>query len=106
MWLHRRTPFVLHILTDGMRAVCKDGRVFHLSWEPQHLRDLILSQVNMVSAGTPKPPKVLKRNVGKIKNLKCLILYRSPRKCLHVPGTIVEDTVILTNNLGRGGRVG
>ncbi|KAI0208048.1 Mediator of RNA polymerase II transcription subunit 17 [Lamellibrachia satsuma] len=41
----QRTPFVLHILTDGMRAVCKDGRVIDLSWEPQHLRDLILSQI-------------------------------------------------------------
>ena len=44
-----RTPFVLHIGVDSMKAICKDGRVIELSWEPQELRDLILSQVIVVS---------------------------------------------------------
>ena len=37
---------MLHIGCDGAKAVCKDGRVIHLSYDGRELRDLMLTQVS------------------------------------------------------------
>ena len=43
--LHR-TPIVLHIGATSVRAICRDGRVFNMSYESQELRSLIQTQVS------------------------------------------------------------
>lgn len=40
-----RTPLVIHVGATTLKAVSRDGRVFHMSYESQELRYLILSQV-------------------------------------------------------------
>lgn len=40
-----RTSLVLHVKERSLKAICRDGRVFHMSYEPQELRDLILCQI-------------------------------------------------------------
>ncbi|KAI1284855.1 Mediator of RNA polymerase II transcription subunit 17 [Halotydeus destructor] len=41
-----RAPFVVHVGTNSLKAVIRDGRVLHMSYESQELRYLILSQVS------------------------------------------------------------
>ena len=41
-----RTSLVIHVRERSLKAICRDGRVMHLSYEPQELRDLILCQIN------------------------------------------------------------
>lgn len=43
--LHR-TPLVLHIGSTSVKAICRDGRVFNMSYESQELRSLIQSQLS------------------------------------------------------------
>lgn len=40
-----RTSLVIHVKERSLKCVCKDGRVMHMSYEPQELRDLILCQI-------------------------------------------------------------
>lgn len=40
-----RTSLVVHIGEKSLKCVCRDGRVMHMSYEPQELRDLIFCQV-------------------------------------------------------------
>ncbi|XP_075721922.1 mediator complex subunit 17 isoform X5 [Rhipicephalus microplus] len=40
-----RTPLVIHVEEQRLRAVCRDGRVIQLSYEPQELRFLLMAQV-------------------------------------------------------------
>ena len=40
-----RTSLVIHVKERSLKAICRDGRVMHLSYEPQELRDLILTQI-------------------------------------------------------------
>lgn len=40
-----RTPLVVHVEEQRVRAVCRDGRVIQLSYEPQELRCLLMAQV-------------------------------------------------------------
>lgn len=40
-----RTSMILHVSEKSLKCVCKDGRVMHMSYEPQELRDLIFCQV-------------------------------------------------------------
>ncbi|KAG5683576.1 hypothetical protein PVAND_012849 [Polypedilum vanderplanki] len=39
-----RTSLVIHVKERSLKAICRDGRVMHMSYEPQELRDLILQQ--------------------------------------------------------------
>lgn len=41
-----RTPLVIHIDSTSLKAICRDGRVFRMSYESQELRYLLLSQVS------------------------------------------------------------
>lgn len=41
-----RTPLLVHVMERSLKCICRDGRVMHLSYEPQELRDLILYQIN------------------------------------------------------------
>ncbi|XP_037946657.1 mediator of RNA polymerase II transcription subunit 17 [Teleopsis dalmanni] len=41
-----RTSLVIHVKERSLKCICRDGRVMHLSYEPQELRDLILCQIN------------------------------------------------------------
>lgn len=41
-----RTSLMIHVKERSLKAIIKDGRVMHLSYEPQELRDLILCQIN------------------------------------------------------------
>ncbi|CAN8000590.1 unnamed protein product [Ixodes hexagonus] len=41
-----RTPLVIHIEEHTLKAICRDGRVIHLSYEPQELRYLLMCQVS------------------------------------------------------------
>lgn len=41
-----RTPLVIHVGPNMLKAVCRDGRVWRLSYESQELRYLLLSQVS------------------------------------------------------------
>lgn len=41
-----RTPLLIHVMERSLKCICRDGRVMHLSYEPQELRDLILYQIN------------------------------------------------------------
>lgn len=43
--LHR-TPLVLHIGSTCVKAICRDGRIFNMSYESQELRSLIQTQVS------------------------------------------------------------
>lgn len=40
-----RTSLVIHVKERSLKAICRDGRVMHMSYEPQELRDLILQQI-------------------------------------------------------------
>lgn len=40
-----RTALVVHVKERSLMAICRDGRVMHMSYEPQELRDLILQQI-------------------------------------------------------------
>lgn len=41
-----RTPLVLYVGERGLRCVCRDGKVMVLSYEPQELRDLLLTHLH------------------------------------------------------------
>lgn len=41
-----KTSLVIHVKERSLKAICRDGRVFHMSYEPQELRDLILCQIS------------------------------------------------------------
>lgn len=41
-----RTPLVIHIESTSLKAITREGRVFHMSYEVQELRCLLLSQVS------------------------------------------------------------
>uniref|UniRef100_T1GD12 Mediator of RNA polymerase II transcription subunit 17 n=1 Tax=Megaselia scalaris TaxID=36166 RepID=T1GD12_MEGSC len=41
-----RTALLIHVKDRTLKCIGRDGRVMHLSYEPQELRDLILCQVN------------------------------------------------------------
>lgn len=41
-----RTSVVIHVKERSLKCICRDGKVMHLSYEPQELRDLILCQIN------------------------------------------------------------
>lgn len=41
-----RTSLVVHIAEKALKCVCRDGRVMHMSYEPQELRDLLYCQVS------------------------------------------------------------
>lgn len=41
-----RTSMVVHVGEKSLKCVCRDGRVMHMSYEPQELRDLIFCQVS------------------------------------------------------------
>ncbi|KAK6635996.1 Mediator of RNA polymerase II transcription subunit 17 [Polyplax serrata] len=40
-----RTSLVVHIGEKTLKCVCRDGRVMHMSYEPQELRDLLYCQI-------------------------------------------------------------
>ncbi|XP_011865078.1 PREDICTED: mediator of RNA polymerase II transcription subunit 17 isoform X2 [Vollenhovia emeryi] len=40
-----RTSMVVHVGEKSLKCVCRDGRVMHMSYEPQELRDLIFCQI-------------------------------------------------------------
>ena len=42
-----RTPLILHIKEKSLKCILKDGKAIHLTYEPQELRDIILSQVKL-----------------------------------------------------------
>jgi mediator of RNA polymerase II transcription subunit 17 len=42
-----RTPLILHVKEKSLKAILKDGKAIHLSYEPQELRDLIFAQVTV-----------------------------------------------------------
>ena len=44
-----RTSLVVHVFEKSIKVICRDGKVMHVSYEPQELRDLILSQVTRPS---------------------------------------------------------
>lgn len=41
-----QTSMILHVSEKTLKCVCKDGRVMHMSYEPQELRDWIFCQVS------------------------------------------------------------
>lgn len=41
-----RTPLVIQIEEQNLKAICRDGRVIQLSYEPQELRSLLMCQVS------------------------------------------------------------
>ncbi|XP_022906270.1 mediator of RNA polymerase II transcription subunit 17 [Onthophagus taurus] len=41
-----RTPLVIHIAEKTLKCICRDGKVMHMSYEPQELRDLIFCHIN------------------------------------------------------------
>ncbi|KRT83710.1 hypothetical protein AMK59_4609 [Oryctes borbonicus] len=41
-----RTPLVIHIGEKTLKCICRDGKVMHMSYEPQELRDLIFCHIN------------------------------------------------------------
>ena len=43
----QRTVLVVHVGEKTLKCICRDGRVLHMSYEPQELRDLILCQVSI-----------------------------------------------------------
>ncbi|XP_026463580.1 mediator of RNA polymerase II transcription subunit 17-like [Ctenocephalides felis] len=40
-----RTSLVVHVGEKSLKCICRDGRVMHMSYEPQELRDLIFCQI-------------------------------------------------------------
>lgn len=47
-----RTSLVVHVGEKSLKCVCRDGRVMHMSYEPQELRDLIFLQVSQLVKST------------------------------------------------------
>lgn len=41
-----RTSLLIHVKERSLKCISRDGRVMHMSYEPQELRDLILCQIN------------------------------------------------------------
>lgn len=41
-----RTTLSIHVKERSLKCITRDGRVMHMSYEPQELRDLILCQIN------------------------------------------------------------
>ncbi|XP_034949412.1 mediator of RNA polymerase II transcription subunit 17 [Chelonus insularis] len=41
-----RTSLVVHVGEKSLKCVCRDGRVMHMSYEPQELRNLIFCQIH------------------------------------------------------------
>ncbi|KAF2904481.1 hypothetical protein ILUMI_01697 [Ignelater luminosus] len=41
-----RTPLVIHVGEKSLKCICRDGKVMHMSYEPQELRDLIFCHIN------------------------------------------------------------
>ncbi|XP_063699242.1 mediator of RNA polymerase II transcription subunit 17 [Culicoides brevitarsis] len=41
-----RSNLLIHVKERSLKAICKDGRVMNMSYEPQELRDLILCQIS------------------------------------------------------------
>lgn len=44
-----KSSLIVHVGQKSMKCVCRDGKVMHLSYEPQELRDLIFCQVCLVT---------------------------------------------------------
>lgn len=42
-----RTSLVIQVMEKSLKCVCRDGRLMHMSYEPQELRDLIYCQVDI-----------------------------------------------------------
>ncbi|KAL1139769.1 hypothetical protein AAG570_006746 [Ranatra chinensis] len=40
-----RTSLIIQVMEKTLKCVCRDGRVMHMSYEPQELRDLIYCQI-------------------------------------------------------------
>lgn len=49
--LHR-TALIVHVKEKTLKCICRDGRVLHMSYEPQELRDLILCQISQHQINT------------------------------------------------------
>ncbi|XP_058451928.1 mediator of RNA polymerase II transcription subunit 17 [Malaya genurostris] len=41
-----RTSLVIHVKERSLKCICRDGRIMHMSYEMQELRDLILCQIS------------------------------------------------------------
>lgn len=41
-----RTTMLIHVNERSLKCITRDGKVMHMSYEPQELRDLILCQIN------------------------------------------------------------
>lgn len=41
-----RTPLIIHVKEKSLKAILRDGKAIHLSYEPHEIRDLIISQVS------------------------------------------------------------
>uniref|UniRef100_T1JGQ6 Uncharacterized protein n=1 Tax=Strigamia maritima TaxID=126957 RepID=T1JGQ6_STRMM len=41
-----RTSLIVHVREKTLKAICRDGKVMQMSYEPQELRDLILCQIS------------------------------------------------------------
>lgn len=41
-----RTTLVIHVKERSLKCICRDGRIMHMSYEMQELRDLILCQIS------------------------------------------------------------
>ncbi|XP_055595280.1 mediator of RNA polymerase II transcription subunit 17-like [Uranotaenia lowii] len=41
-----RTSLVIHVKERSLKCICRDGRIMHMSYEMQELRDLILTQIS------------------------------------------------------------
>ncbi|XP_008545586.1 mediator of RNA polymerase II transcription subunit 17 [Microplitis demolitor] len=41
-----RTSLAIYVYEKSFKCVCRDGRVMHMSYEPQELRNLLLCQIN------------------------------------------------------------
>ncbi|CAH0386662.1 unnamed protein product [Bemisia tabaci] len=41
-----KSSLIVHVGQKSMKCVCRDGKVMHLSYEPQELRDLIFCQIH------------------------------------------------------------
>lgn len=41
-----RTPLIIHVGEKSLKCICRDGKVMHMSYEPQELRDLIFCHIN------------------------------------------------------------
>ncbi|XP_044748120.1 mediator of RNA polymerase II transcription subunit 17 [Coccinella septempunctata] len=42
-----RTPLFIHVGEKTLKCICRDGKVMHMSYEPQELRDLIICHMNL-----------------------------------------------------------